>query len=185
MLAGFIPVRASGLLPFPNAVPVILTPLTATLVHAGLLHLGFNLLMLVVTGRAIEPVLRGGRLLGLYVVGAYAAAAAQWAVDPTGAVPMVGASGAVSALVAAYALLFGRSRVRHADPRVARLLGVLWLAVGWIGLQLLFGWYAAASTGVSIATAAHVGGFVAGLALTPLLFRRDAGAGRRLGPNLP
>ncbi len=153
----------------PGAVPPLLAPLSATLVHAGLLHVGFNVLMLVVTGRAVEPVLGRWRFLLLYVAGAYAAAAAQWAVEPTSLVPMVGASGAVSALVAAFALLFGRTKVRHPDPRVARLLGVLWLAAGWIGLQVLFGWFASASTGVSIATAAHVGGFVAGLALTPLL----------------
>ena len=113
--------------------------------------------------------LGGGRLLLLYVAGAYAAAAAQWAMDPAALIPMVGASGAVSALVAAFALLFGRNRVRHRDPRVARLLGVLWLAAGWIGIQILFGWFAATSAGVSIATAAHVGGFVAGLVLTPVL----------------
>lgn len=155
----------------PGAVPPLLAPLSATLVHAGLLHLGFNILMLVVTGRAIEPVLGRWRLLLLYVAGAYAAAAAQWAVEPSSLTPMVGASGAISALVAAFALLFGRNRVRHPDPRVARLLGVLWLAAGWIGLQVLFGWFASASTGVSIATAAHVGGFVAGLALAPVLLR--------------
>lgn len=169
LFAGFTPALASGTAVLPGAVPAIVAPLTATLVHAGLLHVGFNVLMLVVTGRAVEPVLGIGRFLLLYVAGAYAAAVAQWAMEPTSAIPMVGASGAISALVAAFALMFGRNRVRHPDPRVARLLGVLWLAAGWIGLQVLFGWFAAASTGVSIATAAHVGGFVAGLVLTPLL----------------
>ena len=182
VLAGFTPAFATGTAVLPGAVPPLLAPLSATLVHAGLLHVGFNVLMLVVTGRAVEPVLGRWRFLLLYVVGAYAAAAAQWAVEPTSLVPMVGASGAVSALVAAFALLFGRSKVRHPDPRVARLLGVLWLAAGWIGLQVLFGWFAAASTGVSIATAAHVGGFVAGLVLTPLLLAQRANPPHRFDP---
>ena len=182
VLAGFTPAFATGTAVRPGGGPPLLAPLSATLVHAGLLHVGFNVLMLVVTGRAVEPVLGRWRFLLLYVVGAYAAAAAQWAVEPTSLVPMVGASGAVSALVAAFALLFGRSKVRHPDPRVARLLGVLWLAAGWIGLQVLFGWFAAASTGVSIATAAHVGGFVAGLVLTPLLLAQRANPPHRFDP---
>ena len=63
------------------------------------------------------------------------------------------------AVVGAFVLVLG----------AALIAGVLWLAAGWIGLQVLFGWYASATAGVSVATAAHVGGFVAGLALTPLL----------------
>lgn len=177
MIAGFIPARASGLVDLPGAIPSALTPLSATLVHAGFMHLFFNMLMLLVTGRAIEPVLGGARLVILYVLGAYAAAGAQWAIDPASPVPMVGASGAVSALVAAYALFYGRQRVRHPNPRIARLLGVLWLAAGWIGIQLLFDWWAGAATGLNIATAAHVGGFVGGLVLTPLLLRGQ-GSGR-------
>lgn len=175
VLAGFIPARASGL-ELPGAVPAALTPLSATLVHAGLLHLVFNMVMLLVTGRALEPLLGAGRLLLLYIAGAYLAAAAQWAVQPSSITPMVGASGAVSALVAGYALLYGRQRVRHRDPRIAKLLGVLWLAAGWIGIQLLFDWWAAAATGLNIATAAHVGGFIAGLLATPLLLPRARNA---------
>ena len=100
---GFVPARVSGLgFPF-GGVPVFLTPLTATLVHGGTLHLGFNLLMLVWCGLAVERVLRRGALVFLYVVGAYAAMAAQWASDPMGTGPVIGASGAISALIGAYA----------------------------------------------------------------------------------
>ena len=59
----------------------MLTPLTATLVHGGLLHLGFNMLMLVWCGTQVERVLGRTGLIVLYVVGAYAAALAQWAVE--------------------------------------------------------------------------------------------------------
>src|ERR687895_371941 len=61
-------------------VPVLLTPLTATLVHAGLIHLAFNLLIGLYCGRAVETILGGWSLLILYLLGAYAAAAAHWAV---------------------------------------------------------------------------------------------------------
>src|SRR5262249_14943717 len=110
LLFGFIPARLSGLVKIASAVPAILTPLTATLVHAGPYHLLFNLLMLVWCGTQVERVLGRSEFLLLYVVGAYASAIAQWAVAPTSVAPMVGASGAISAVVGAYALSFGRAK---------------------------------------------------------------------------
>src|SRR3546814_8201154 len=79
--------------------PAFLTPLTATLVHAGISHVGFNLLILLFCGRAVETSIGGKQLAILYIVGAYAAAAAQYAVDPIDQTPMVGASGAISAVL--------------------------------------------------------------------------------------
>src|SRR5690242_5421129 len=79
---GFIPARLSGIaVPWP-AVPAVLTPLTATLVHAGALHLAFNLLVFVWCGAQVERVLGNPGLILLYLVGAFAAAVAQWALDP-------------------------------------------------------------------------------------------------------
>ena len=98
---GFIPARLCGVDVPWAAVPAILTPLTATLVHAGLIHLGLNLLVFVWCGAAVERVLGGAALVVLYLVGAYAAAIAQWVLDAMGAVPMVGASGAISAVIGA------------------------------------------------------------------------------------
>ena len=94
---GFIPARLSGLAVPWIAVPTLLTPLTATLVHSGLIHIGFNLLIFLWCGSQVERVLGNTSLVILYVIGAYAAALAQWAVDPMGSVPMVGASGRRSA----------------------------------------------------------------------------------------
>ena len=166
---GFIPARAGGAIDGSGLVPFFLTPLTATLIHAGLLHLGFNLLMHVFCGRSIEPIVGRAGLVILYVVGAYAAAAAHWAVDPESIVPMVGASGAVSALLGAYAMFFGRHRVKIANNSLAVLVNALWLAATWIALQLLVG--LTDSSGIAIA--AHIGGFVAGLIIArPLLMLR-------------
>ena len=169
---GFIPARLSGVVvPWP-AVPTILTPLTATLVHSGLIHLGFNLLVFVWCGAAVERVLGITGLLVLYVVGAYAAALAQWGVDPSGTVPMVGASGAISAVIGAFALSFGRAKRITASPTLNRWINAAWLMAAWIVLQLMMGWLAGGQ-GYLLATPAHVGGFAVGLVLQrPLLLWR-------------
>lgn len=166
---GFIPGRLSGIVvPWP-AVPAILTPLTATLVHSGLVHLGFNLLVFLWCGAAVEQALGKTSLIILYLVGAYAAALAQWAVDPMGIVPMVGASGAISAVIGAFALSFGRARRISSSPIVNRWVNVAWLLAAWIVLQMMMGWLAGGH-GYLLATPAHVGGFAAGLLLQrPLL----------------
>jgi membrane associated rhomboid family serine protease len=169
---GFIPARASGL-PVPwTAAPVALTPLTATLVHSGLIHLGFNLLIFLWCGTAVERVLGRTGLIVLYLVGAYASAAAQWAVDPTATVPMVGASGAISAVVGAFALSFGRAKRVTGSPALNRWINALWLLVAWVVLQVMMGWLAGGQ-GYLLATPAHVGGFAVGLLLQrPLLLWR-------------
>jgi membrane associated rhomboid family serine protease len=127
----------------------------------------------------VEQVLGSRLVLPLYAAGAYAAAAGQWALGPAMTVPMIGASGAVSAIIGSYALLFGSREVKAWGPFSARVLHMLWLGAGWTFLQFLIG--IASSTGAmglgtggaSVAVGAHVGGFVAGLVLTrPLLMIR-------------
>jgi membrane associated rhomboid family serine protease len=169
---GFIPARMTGGAVPWAAVPAFLTPLSATLVHSGLVHLGFNLLMLVWCGTAVERVIGGSGVVVLYLVGAYAAAAAQWAVDPHGSVPMVGASGAISAVMGAFALSFGRAKAFTSNLQVNRWINVGWLLVAWIVLQMMMGWLAGGQ-GYLLATPAHVSGFAAGLLLQrPLLLWR-------------
>ncbi|HYD37972.1 MAG TPA: rhomboid family intramembrane serine protease [Allosphingosinicella sp.] len=172
-LGGFVPAHALG---GGGPVPGPLTPLTATLVHAGFVHIFFNLIMLLFCGRSVEPVLGGRGVAILYLVGAYAAAAAEYAVHPGQTVPMIGASGAISALLGAYALLFGRNKVKLANPALATLLNALWLGAAWIVINILVG-FTFETSGLRIAIAAHIGGFIAGLALAkPLLMLRWRGA---------
>lgn len=169
--AAFVPADVATDLDGPRA-PLWLTPLTAAFVHANFVHLAFNLLILVFCGRPTEAVLGRAGLIVLYVVGAYAAAAGQYLVDPADTTRMIGASGAISAVLGAYALLFGRNKVRLADPRLALWLNALWLLAAWVGLQLVVGLVFAGSD-LQIAFAAHIGGFLAGLALAnPLLLVR-------------
>ena len=169
---GFIPARFSGLpVPWP-ALPAFLTPLSATLVHSGFIHLGFNMLIFVWCGTNVERVLGRFGGLALYLVGAFAAAFAQWGVDPYSTVPMIGASGAISAVIGAFALSFGRPRRFTSSVTANRWINALWLMVAWIVLQLMMGWLAGGQ-GYLLATPAHVGGFAAGLLLQrPLLLWR-------------
>jgi len=169
---GFVPARFSGfVLPFATA-PAWLTPLTSTLVHTNLVHLGFNMLILLWCGAQVERVLGAAGLVVLYIVGAYAAAAAQWAVAPLATVPVVGASGAISAVMGAYALSFGRAKPFTSNLRINRLINVMWLLVAWTVLQAMTGWLGN-QQGYLLATPAHIGGFAAGLLLQrPLLLWR-------------
>ena len=168
---GFIPGRLAG-----GGAHFWLSPLTATLVHAGPLHLAFNLLILVFCGRHVEWVLGAAATALLYVAGAYAAACAQYLADPQAMAPMVGASGAISAVLGAYAVLFGKNKVKVGGRRLALALNALWLLAAWVVLNLMVGVIARGGfipgTGpaMTIAVAAHIGGFIPGLLLAiPLL----------------
>ena len=178
LYAGFMPARAS-LGPagdVPGLVPVALTPLSSTLVHGGPTHLIFNLVTLVYCGIATERALGSRGVVVLYLLGAYAACAAQWAVGPQSPVPMIGASGAASAIVGAYALLYGRQRTQDVGPVPGWLLHVLWLLAAWTVLNLAIG-VLSVQAGMPIAAAAHVGGFLLGVILCrPLLLWKWRGA---------
>ena len=174
--AGFIPARLSGLLDIPGALPGWLTPWSSALLHGGWLHLGINMLMLAIAGSQVERIVGGAGLLLAYLVGAVVAAAAQFAVDPSAAIPMVGASGAISALFGLYAIFFGRPKLVTRNMKLNRAIHVAWLLLAWIAIQWMSG-VLAGGQGVLLATPAHIGGFVAGLLLhRPLLLWRYRGA---------
>lgn len=175
IVGGFIPARvgAPGLLDGMAAVPVWLTPVSCAFIHASWLHIGFNMLMLLFCGRQVEHVLGRSGTLILYGLGVYAACVAQWIAGPLSTNPMVGASGAISAVIATYSLLYSQQQVRRVGPFSANIVRMLWLAAAWIIIQLMIG--LASGSGVAeigqIAVAAHIGGFLAGLAATRPLLR--------------
>ena len=172
MTIGFIPARLSGVPTLYPAVPAWLTPLSSTIVHGGALHVGLNLLMLVWCGSKVERVLGAGPLVLLYVVGAYTAAVAQWLASPMSPTPMIGASGAISAVIGAFAISFGQQKRIVASPSFNRSLNALWLLAAWVVLQMMTG-LLAGTQGYLLATPAHIGGFIAGLLLQrPLLMWR-------------
>lgn len=162
---GFVPARISG----GDWLAALTTPLSATMLHGSLLHLGANMLMLLWCGIAVERVLGLGAVMTLYLVGAYAAAAAQFVAGPTEVAPMIGASGAISALVGAFALSFGEQKRLVAGRALNRTLNTLWLLAAWIVVQVGLG-YLMGAQGTLMATPAHIGGFIAGVLLQrPLL----------------
>ena len=172
---GFLPARFY----FPVAgdvAPFWLTPLTATLVHANFIHIVFNLIVLAFVGRSTEAVLGPWAVLVLYLIGAYSAAVAQFLMNPHSLTPMVGASGAISALLGAYAILFGRNKVKVKSPRLALLLHALWLLAAWVVLNMIVMYtfvHFGGMGGLQVAAGAHIGGFIPGLVLAvPLLLLR-------------
>jgi len=172
VFAGFIPARISGVVDLAGALPAWITPFSSALVHGGWLHLGINMLMLVFAGSMVERVIGGSGLLFAYIVGALVAAFSQFIVDPGSPIPMVGASGAISALFGLYALFFGAPKQVTRNQKLNRWIHVAWLLVAWVVLQWMAG-YLAGGGGVMLATPAHIGGFIAGLLLQrPLLLWR-------------
>lgn len=152
-----------------------ITLFTHGLLHWGLLHLAMNMAMLGFLGRDVEWRLGAGGLLLLFWAGVLAGAGLEIALDPMSMSEGRGASGGVAAVLAGYAMIFGNTRL--ASRRVAgllipgRWLTALWYAGAWIGVQLLSA--LAFNTGMnSIAIGAHIGGFLAGMALAGPLARR-------------
>src|SRR3546814_21035493 len=87
----------------------------------------------------VEGVLGAGRLLILYVAGAYAAAFAEYLDSPESTVPVIGASGAVSAVLGAYAIYFGNRTAPSGRFLSSETRTLLWRAAAWLGLTILIG----------------------------------------------
>ena len=162
----FIPARL-----FVDPVGGIETLFTAMFMHAGLAHIGGNMLFLWIFGDNVEDAMGHVRYLVFYLVGGACAAAAQIAAAPMSMVPMLGASGAISAVLAAYVFLYPRSPITVLNP-----VPLLWLFWGlflifpaWLVIGLFFVvnlWDALTiSTQGGVAFMAHVGGFIGGAVL--------------------
>lgn len=169
---GFTPSLVGVNLSHELAIPWWLTPFTSAMLHGNWLHLIVNMVMLLFVGSQVERVIGGSALLFAYIVGGLAAVAAQYVVEPTSAIPMIGASGAISTLFGLYALFFGRPKQLTTNLRLNRWIHVLWLLATWVVLQWMAG-FVAGGQGILLATPAHIGGFIAGILLQrPLLLWR-------------
>ncbi len=160
------------------------TILTSMFLHGGLMHIASNMLFLWIFGNNVEDALGRLRFLGFYLASGVVAALAQTVASAAGGdvmVPMVGASGAIAGVLAAYVVLFPRARVLTAVIIVffIRLVPVpASFFIGlWFVLQILsvvFG----GSPGVAVF--AHIAGFVAGWILVRLMGRRPTWRARRV-----
>lgn len=154
------------------------TIVTSMFLHGGWLHVLGNMWFLWLFGNNIEDVMGHARFLIFYLACGVAAAAAQIVIDPASAVPMVGASGAISGVMGAYVVLYPRVRVHTIIWLILifRLTVPAWVMLGyWFLLQVLG---AGVNTVGGVAVWAHIGGFVAG-ALLIMLFRNPALQERR------
>ncbi len=141
--------------------------------HGGWFHLLGNMLYLWLFGDNIEDRMGGVLYLVLYFLGGFVASIAQIIISPSSMIPMVGASGAIAAVLGSYLILFPGVRVMGIVPLglVSRIAEwPAWIVLGlWFGVQLLNGVVSVAletSTTGGVAFFAHIGGFVIGLALT-------------------
>ncbi len=152
----------------PGPSPIYLTILSAMFMHAGWMHLGGNLLYLWIFGDNVEHRFGAARFLAFYLISGIVATFAQIAMDPDGLIPNLGASGAISGVLGAYLVLFPRNRVNAVFFfRIVSLPAVFVLGM-WGLMQFVggAGSFSAASRNTGgVAYAAHVGGFVAGVAM--------------------
>lgn len=153
------------------------TPLTSMFMHGGWFHILGNMWFLSLFGDNVEDSMGPLRFVIFYVVCGFAAVAAQSLANPASPIPMVGASGAIGGVMGAYAVLYPRAPVemlvvlgfyvdRVAVPAVV-MLGY------WFFIQLLGGIPTLAGEGGGVAFWAHIGGFLAGVALVPLFRNRS------------
>jgi membrane associated rhomboid family serine protease len=164
---------------------------TSMFLHVNLIHLVGNLIYLWIFGNNIEDHLGRLGFLLFYLGGGVAAAIAQVAIDPASRIPMVGASGAVSAVLGAYLVLFPGARILSLVflGFFYQLIEVPALVVlgFWFVLQLIDGIGSLGLAGAEggVAFFAHIGGFVAGVIVGLLARGAGRARARRSGRPLP
>jgi membrane associated rhomboid family serine protease len=139
--------------------------------HGGFMHLAGNMLYLWIFGNNVEDSMGYVRFIIFYLLCGVAAVAGQTLQNPDSQIPMIGASGAISGVLGAYLLLYPHARVLVFIPlgffsQLIRLPAG-WVLGLWFAIQILSS-ALSNSEGGGVAWFAHIGGFVAGLALIPL-----------------
>jgi membrane associated rhomboid family serine protease len=151
--------------------------LASLFMHGSLAHLGFNMLFLWVFGNNIEDRLGTLRFVAFYLAGGVVATAAHVAVQPGSTVPLVGASGAIAAVMGAYLVWFPNAPVR---TLVFLFFPALVRAKWFLGIWFVLQFFTDAGSGV--AWVAHVGGFVFGVVVALMLRTNPTTAARIYGP---
>jgi membrane associated rhomboid family serine protease len=171
---GYIPSTLYDIAERPDEmvlVPDYATYITYAFLHGDIFHLGGNMLFLWVFGDNVEDALGHVRYLVFYLLCAVAGAVVHGMVAPSSQMPLIGASGAIAGIVAAYLILHPRVKIWVlAFGRIPlRIPAYITLAL-WIGFQFLM---LAAGGEDQISWAAHVGGIIAGVLLVLVLRRRS------------
>ncbi|MBC8331901.1 MAG: rhomboid family intramembrane serine protease [Anaerolineae bacterium] len=151
---------------------------TSMFMHAGLAHIGGNMLYLWIFGDNVEDRMGRGRYLFFYLIGGIVASLTHILTNPGSQIPTVGASGAIAAVLGAYLVLYPQSRVLTLVPlgffiRMTMLPASIVLGL-WFVLQFFSGVTSLGGPDVGgVAFWAHIGGFVAGVVLANVLARRE------------
>jgi membrane associated rhomboid family serine protease len=148
---------------------------TSMFMHAGLAHIGGNMLYLWIFGDNVEDRVGHGRYLIFYLVGGLVADLAHFLIDPSSPIPTVGASGAISAVLGAYLIYYPGSQIATFIPifglfyKLTMVPAAVVLGL-WFVLQFFDGVAALSGADVGgVAVWAHIGGFVAGIVMAKLL----------------
>jgi membrane associated rhomboid family serine protease len=150
------------------------TLVTSLFLHANLLHVGGNMLFLWIFGNNVEDRLGELKFLVVYFASGLAGSLLQVAIAPTSTIPLLGASGAISGILAAYVLYFPRARVlTYILPFFVFTLSAYVFIGYWIALNALQAFLNIGVSGGGVAFFAHIGGFVTGLVLAILLRPRE------------
>ena len=157
-------------------VPASATIFTSMFLHGGFMHLAGNMLYLWIFGNNIEDAMGKIRFILFYFICGTAAVFGQVLQDPSSQIPMVGASGAISGVLGAYLLLYPHARVLVLIPlwfyvELIRLPAG-WVLGFWFVLQLLSSAFTK-SGGGGVAFYAHIGGFITGMLLVPVMKRKS------------
>jgi membrane associated rhomboid family serine protease len=172
---GLVPADVFESLHGTDGPAALVTLLTSAFLHAGWLHLLSNLLYLAVFGLPVERRVGAARFALLYTMSGLIGSLAYLVAQPASEVPAVGASGAIAGVIAAHLVLFPGATLGSLAPvlflHVVESTPTLLLLLVWLGTQLLSS-VASLTTSTGMAWWAHVGGFVTGLAIGPLIRTR-------------
>jgi membrane associated rhomboid family serine protease len=152
---------------FATPLPVYFNFLSSMFMHGDFMHIFGNMLFLWIFGDNLENLLGHIRFAAFYIICGIAAALAQILMDGNSIIPMLGASGAISGVLGGYILLFPQRQVRALIFNFLTTVPAF-VAIGiWIAYQMIVGYLTDPGTG-GVAYAAHIGGFIAGVALIKL-----------------
>jgi len=151
-------------------IPAGLTVFTSMFLHGGFMHLAGNMLYLWIFGNNVEDSMGHVRFVIFYLICGVAAVAGQTLQNPDSQIPMIGASGAISGVLGAYLLLYPHAKVLVAIP-LGFFMHLIRIKAAWVlGFWFLLQLVSSAMTsgeGGGVAWFAHIGGFIAGMALIP------------------
>jgi len=166
--------------------PALSTPVSSMFMHGGLGHLMSNMWFLHVFGDNVEDALGRVRYVLFYFFTGIVAVLAHSVIQASSQLPLVGASGAISGVLGAYVLLYPRARVVTFVPIFFFFeLPAFFFILIWFAMQVFSGCGSLSSTETAgIAFAAHVGGFLAGIAFVGLGGKPKQGPVTYLGPRV-